>query len=72
MRGQQIPVEARIFAVVDVYDALTSDRPDRRAWKHEQALAYLRDQAGRQFNPQVVEVALPLLEEACRKPAACS
>lgn len=55
-----------------MYDALTSDRPDRRAWKHEQALAYLRDQAGRQFNPQVVEVALPLLEEACRKPAACS
>lgn len=54
----QIPLAARIFAVVDVWDALTSDRPYRPAWSPEKALAYIRDQAGRHFDPAVVEVFL--------------
>jgi len=60
LQGEDIPFVARLFAVVDVYDALTSDRPYRPAWSKEQALAYLRDQAGKHFDPQVVEMFLKL------------
>jgi HD-GYP domain-containing protein (c-di-GMP phosphodiesterase class II) len=53
-----IPFSARIFAVVDVWDALTSDRPHRKAWTEAQASDYLRDQAGKQFDPDVVAIFL--------------
>lgn len=56
LRGKEIPLAARIFAVVDVYDALTGDRPYRAAWSHERALSYIREQSGRRFDPQVVAV----------------
>jgi len=62
LKGEEIPLAARIFAVVDAYDALTSDRPYRPAWPKEKALAYLREQAGRHFDPRVVEVFLQILE----------
>lgn len=55
LKGDQIPLPARIFAVIDVYDALTSDRPYRKAWSHEQALGHIQLQAGIHFDPQVVE-----------------
>ena len=55
LRGDQIPLAARIFSVVDVYDALLSDRPYRKAWTKEQALQYLKDQSGKQFDPAIVE-----------------
>lgn len=58
LRGEEIPLAARVFAVVDVYDALTSDRPYRGAWAKSAALAYIEEQAGRQFDPQVVEAFL--------------
>lgn len=61
--GEQIPLSARLFAVVDVYDALTSDRPYRSAWSRSQALEYLREQAGQQFDPQVVAHFLELINE---------
>lgn len=60
LKGEQIPLAARIFAVVDVWDALCSDRPYRRAWSEEMASAYIRDQAGKHFDPQVVEEFLKL------------
>lgn len=60
--GEQIPLPARIFAVVDVWDALRSDRPYRAAWTEERARDYLRMQAGRHFDPQVVEIFLRMLE----------
>lgn len=63
LRGEEIPLAARIFAVVDVYDALTSDRPYRAAWPHERALAYIREQAGRHFDPRVVEVFEQVITE---------
>ncbi|KPL72365.1 phosphohydrolase [Bellilinea caldifistulae] len=65
LKGEQIPLYARIFAIVDVWDALTNDRPYRQAWSVEKALAYLQEQAGILFDPQVVEnfVALILDEE---------
>ena len=54
IKGQDIPLAARIFAVVDVWDALTSDRPYRPAWSAEKALSYIREQSGKHFDPDVV------------------
>ena len=51
----EIPLAARLFAVVDVWDALTSDRPYRPAWKEADALKYIREQSGKHFDPQAVE-----------------
>ncbi|MBN1303080.1 MAG: PAS domain S-box protein [Anaerolineales bacterium] len=51
---EQIPLAARIFAVVDVYDALTSDRPYRKAWTKKKAAGYILEQAGKHFDPDVV------------------
>lgn len=59
---EAIPFAARIFAVADVWDALTSDRPYRSAWPEEQARIYIRDQAGILFDPQVVRVFLEFIE----------
>jgi putative nucleotidyltransferase with HDIG domain len=56
LKKDQIPLSARIFAVVDVYDALTSDRPYRKAWSREAALEYIRKESGRHFDPQIVDI----------------
>jgi putative two-component system response regulator len=63
LKGEQIPLAARIFAVVDVYDALTSDRPYRKAWSREKALAYIQQQAGLHFDPEIVSafLGMPML-----------
>ncbi len=58
LKGEQIPLAARIFAVVDVWDALTSDRPYRAAWSKDRALAYLMEQKGRHFDPKAVDLFL--------------
>ncbi len=58
LKGEQIPLPARIFAVVDVWDALTSDRPYRKAWPREKAIEYIKSQAGKHFDPQIVDVCL--------------
>lgn len=55
LKGRQIPLEARIFAVIDVWDALTSKRPYRDAWPESKAISYLREQAGKQFDPAIVD-----------------
>jgi PAS domain S-box-containing protein len=54
LKGRDIPISARIFAVVDVWDALTTDRPYRPAWTARQALEYIQLESGKQFDPQVV------------------
>ena len=64
LKGQEIPLAARLFAVVDVWDALISDRPYRPAWSAEKALAYIREQSGTHFDPQVVEVFLRICAPA--------
>ena len=56
LKGEQIPLAARIFTVVDVWDALTSDRPYRMAWSKEKTRNYILERSGKQFDPQVVEV----------------
>jgi PAS domain S-box-containing protein len=55
LKGEQIPLTARIFAVVDVWDALTSDRPYRKAWSKEKARQHIQAEAGSHFDPQVVK-----------------
>jgi PAS domain S-box-containing protein len=63
LKGEEIPLSARIFAVVDVYDALTSDRPYRPAWTKEKALDHIREQTGKHFDPQVVEAFLSNIKD---------
>ena len=63
LKGEEIPLSARIFAVIDVWDALISDRPYRSAWPQEKALKYIKKQSGHHFDPRVVEKFLVLLEE---------
>jgi len=60
-KGNEIPLAARIFSVVDVWDALTSDRPYRRAWSKEEARKYIQQNAGVQFDPIVVTHFLTLV-----------
>lgn len=60
LRGEQIPAAARIFAVIDDWDALNSDRPYRPAWPEDRVSEYLRRDAGKHFDPKVVEVFLAL------------
>ncbi len=61
LKGEQIPLAARIFALVDVWDALTSDRPYRKAWSPRKALAHIYKQSGKHFDPQVVEAFKALI-----------
>ncbi len=61
LAGAEIPRAARIFSVVDVYDALTSDRPYRQAWSKARALEYIRDLSGKQFDPDVVQAFLRMV-----------
>ena len=61
LKGHQIPLAARLFALVDVWDALRSDRPYRAAWPKEQVLDYIRTQTGAHFDPAAVEAFLRVL-----------
>ncbi len=54
LRGEMIPFSARLFALVDVYDALTSNRPYRSAWSKQETLQYIESQSGRHFDPIIV------------------
>jgi response regulator RpfG family c-di-GMP phosphodiesterase len=56
LKGEEIPIAARLFAIADVWDALISDRPYRDAWKKEETLTYIRDQSGKHFDPKIVEL----------------
>jgi len=61
LRGEQIPYPARIFAVIDVWDALRSDRPYRSAWPETQVIRHIRDESGKHFDPCVVEAFLRMM-----------
>ena len=63
LKGEEIPLAARIFAVVDVYDALISDRPYRQGWSRKKALKYIREQTGIHFDPQVAHIFLREMEK---------
>jgi diguanylate cyclase (GGDEF)-like protein/putative nucleotidyltransferase with HDIG domain len=63
LAGNDIPLNARIMMVADVYDALTSDRPYRVAWSPECALEYMREQAGIRFDPEAVEALIEIVAQ---------
>src|SRR5688572_30375403 len=62
LKGEEIPLAARLFAIVDVWDALSSDRPYRKKLPREEVVAYLREQSGILFDKQLVEVFLEMIE----------
>ncbi len=63
LHGEEIPLSARIFAVIDVWDALTSDRPYRDGWQQGQVLEHIRAASGTKFDPRVVEQFMDLISE---------
>jgi len=58
LKGEMIPLEARIFAIVDVWDVLSYDRPYRAAWPREKVLKYIKEQSGIHFDPEIVDMFL--------------
>ena len=60
LKGKDMPLSARIFAVVDVWDALRSDRPYRAAWSIDKVLEHIRSLSGSHFDPEIVELFLKL------------
>jgi PAS domain S-box-containing protein len=67
MAGDAIPLPARLFAIIDVWDALSSNRPYRPAWTPDAVRAYIIDQSGKQFDPKVVELFLKLLQKQAQQ-----
>jgi response regulator RpfG family c-di-GMP phosphodiesterase len=63
MKGDKIPLAARLFAVVDVWDALGSDRPYRKAWKPEDVMEYIENQSGKFFDPDVVVAFMKMMKK---------
>ncbi len=63
LMGEEIPLQARIFAVVDVWDALSWDRPYRKAWPQKDILQYIEDNSGTLFDPQVVRLFLRVVPQ---------
>ena len=63
LKGKDIPLHARLFSVVDVWDALQSDRPYRKGLPAKEIVEYLQKEAGRLFDPEIVDVFIPLIEE---------
>jgi len=62
LKGDEIPISARIFAIIDVYDALRSDRPYRKAWSRKKTIQHIQDQSEKHFDPSVVEKFLEMLK----------
>ena len=71
LKGEQIPLSARLFAIVDVWDALCNDRPYRAAWSEEKARTYIQEQAGTHFDPQVVAIFLQIVADVPAPPELC-
>lgn len=55
LKGKEIPLAARVFAIIDVWDAITSDRPYRPAWNKDKAFKYINEESGKHFDPHIVE-----------------
>jgi HD-GYP domain-containing protein (c-di-GMP phosphodiesterase class II) len=62
LKGEEIPLFARFFSVVDVWDALSSDRPYRKRIPPKEVVEYLKKESGRLFDPYIVEKFLPLVK----------
>jgi hypothetical protein len=64
LKGEEIPLPARIFAIVDVWDAITHDRVYHTAWEEKKAISYIEEQSGKHFDPQVVEAFIKMMNKA--------
>jgi len=64
LKGENIPLRGRIVAVADVFDALTSERPYKKAWPVEKAVALLQDESGEHFDPVCVDAFLAVMDDA--------
>jgi len=62
IKGEEIPILARIIAVADAYDAMSSDRPYRKKLNKDKILKELQDQSGKQFDPEVVKALILILD----------
>ncbi len=60
LKGEEIPVESRIFTIIDVWDALLSDRPYRKGWPREKVIQYIRENKGIYFDPKIADIFLKL------------
>lgn len=63
IKAEEIPLAARVFAVVDVWDSLIHDRPYKKAWSEEEATQYIASEAGKHFDPAIVKVFLKIIEK---------
>jgi len=63
LKGEDIPIAGRIFAIIDVWDALSSDRPYRKAWPNEKVYNYIKEQSGTHFDPQIVNIFLEFIKD---------
>jgi response regulator RpfG family c-di-GMP phosphodiesterase len=63
LKGREIPISARIFTVVDVWDALTNDRPYRGKWSEDRVREYIAQESGTHFDPDVVEEFFKMIDE---------
>jgi putative two-component system response regulator len=61
LSGTDIPLSARVVAIADVFDALTTERPYKQAWRVEEALAYMNEQSGKHFDPELYEVFIRIM-----------
>ncbi|MCB9134810.1 MAG: PAS domain S-box protein [Anaerolineales bacterium] len=61
LKKEEIPLPARMFAIIDVWDALNSDRPYRKAWHPEKAIEYIKSQSGKHFDPQLVQIFMDFI-----------
>jgi PAS domain S-box-containing protein len=68
LKGEEIPLSARIFTIVDVWDALLSDRPYRPAWNKQAVLNYLDEQSGKLFDPEIVKIFIRLIKDETNEP----
>lgn len=63
LKGDQIPLNAQIFSIIDNWDMLRVDRPCRKAWSDEKSLAYISEQSGKKFNPDIVAAFMKMIDE---------
>ncbi|HEX9333330.1 MAG TPA: HD domain-containing phosphohydrolase, partial [Anaerolineales bacterium] len=67
LKSEQIPLSARVFSVIDIWDALLSDRPYRKAWPREKVIDYIHDVAGTILDPSIVEIFFKMMESEKNK-----
>ena len=63
LKGDEIPLEGRITAICDVFDALVSQRPYKKGWSNEEALAFMKEQSGKHFDPKLIPLFFQIVPQ---------